>query len=237
MKERVESGFFLLEGVKAIEQVSSVKGSIDEILITRGMNIDGDRFGCPVREISSSQFLSISNARAPQGIIAVVKLPSETYSSGLPPEPGSKILLLENIQDPGNIGTLLRTAVAFGFSGALLSLQSADPFSPKAVQATAGTVLSLWIRRSDNYLQIASSLKQMGYSILSADVKGDSGIDFSRTEKMVVALGNEGSGLTAEILKLSEKKFRIPISSNAESLNVAVSGAIAMFCAKMGYGC
>ena len=151
------------------------------------MNIDGDRFGCPVREISSSQFLSISNARAPQGIIAVVKLPSETYSSGLPPEPGSKILLLENIQDPGNIGTLLRTAVAFGFSGALLSLQSADPFSPKAVQATAGTVLSLWIRRSDNYLQIASSLKQMGYSILSADVKGDSGIDFSRTEKMVVA--------------------------------------------------
>ena len=128
MKER-EKRLFLLEGVKAIEQVSSVKGSIDEILITRGMNIDGDRFGCPVREISSSQFLSISNARAPQGIIAVVKLPSETYSSGLPPEPGSKILLLENIQDPGNIGTLLRTAVAFGFSGALLSLQSVDLFS------------------------------------------------------------------------------------------------------------
>jgi len=197
---------------------------------------DLGQFDCQVRKLTNQQFSSISNTHTPQGIIAVVKLPADTYSSDLPPEPGSRILLLENIQDPGNTGTLLRTAAALGFSGALLSTQTADPFSPKAVQATAGSVLSLWIRRNAGYLQMAASLKKMGYEIMAADVGGSSHVEFSCNSKLVIALGSEGCGLTQEMVQIAGCRFRIPITDKVESLNVAVSGAIAMFCAQRGIG-
>lgn len=188
----------------------------------------------PVRVITESQFKTISNSKTPQGILAVVKIPPDIYTSELPANIGSKILLLEHIQDPGNIGTLIRTAVAFGFSGIIMSRQCADPFSPKVIQATAGAVLSLWIRRIDSYMVCLDKLKADGFRVMAADIRGKSHVDFSEP-KLIVALGNEGNGLTSELLDKSDIKFRIPFESQKiESLNVSVSGAVVMFCVAQG---
>lgn len=235
-KIRQQEGFFLVEGFRAAEQI--IKGfpeSVDEILGTEDAG-ESYRNNFPVRILSQSQLDYISSSRSPQGIVTVVKLPSECYSSELPQEYGTAVLLLEHVQDPGNVGTLIRTAAAFNYSGVLLSSQCADPFSPKVVQSSAGAILSVWIRRSDSYLQMASQLKADGLMILAADVHGQQNLGIT-DRGHVLALGNEGAGLSSELLDLSDYSFRIPFNSKkVESLNVAVSGAIAMFCMKTGVG-
>jgi TrmH family RNA methyltransferase len=177
------------------------------------------------------QLRSICSTQTPQSIAAVMRLPDETYSDQVPHDPGVKILLLEDVQDPGNVGTLVRTAVSFGFSGLILSDKCADPFSPKCVQSTAGTTLSLWIRRTAGYLELAAKLKNAGYILVATDLSGIE--DFSplrQSDKLILALGNEASGLSKSILQLSDHRLRIPINSDrAESLNVAACGAICLF--------
>jgi len=184
-----------------------------------------------VRQITESQLLYICNTRTPQGTLAVVKMPADIYSGSLPSEIGDKVLLLEDIQDPGNVGTLIRTAAAFGFSGVIMTEKCADPLAPKCVQSTAGTVLSVWLRRTAGYLELTKALKNAGYALVAADVNGISEPSLlSRQPKLALALGNEGAGLSAGLLQMADYRLSIPIiREKAESLNVAVCGAICMY--------
>ena len=155
----------------------------------------------------------------------------DTYSDRLPDNTGAKILLLEDVQDPGNVGTLIRTAAAFDYSGVILTEKCADPLSPKCVQSTAGTVFSLWIRRTARYLELAEELKHSGYSLVAADLGGveDTSV-LQRRNKLLLALGNEASGLSDSVLNASDYRLRVPtIRGKAESLNVAACGAICMY--------
>lgn len=237
-KFRREEGYFLVEGIKAIDQVfSSSPQSIEEILLTNEL-LEKKSFGViPCRILSSQQIQMVSSVKTSQEIIALVKIPEHAYSPELPSVAGERVLLLENLQDPGNVGTLIRTAAALNYSGVILSGQCADPYSPKVVQATSGCLFSIWVRKTVQYLTIIENLKKDDYCIFAADVHGEPHVDFSRAQKHVLVLGNEGSGLTDEMLSVSDKKFSIPIkSTNAESLNVAVSGGIAMFSGMLGKG-
>ena len=185
----------------------------------------------PLRTVTESQFRYISSAQTPQGIAAVVRLPQDVYTANLPPDAGNRIFLLEDIQDPGNTGTLIRTAAALGFSGVILTESTADPFTPKSVHASAGTILSVWIRKTAEYLKLVKTLKNSGYSIVAADVRGDDKPEIlSRQKKLVLALGNEAAGLSSELLSLTDYRVRIPTPPDkAESLNVAACGAILMY--------
>ncbi len=230
-KERRSEGFFIVEGRRAVDQLLVFHpDKVEELLAVEGEALVDMTNDLPVRFISRDKFKSICSLKTPQGIAAVVKLPPDVFLSELPKAPGEKIVLLENIQDPGNVGSIIRTAAALGYNGCILSSQCADPFSPKAVQSTAGAVLSSWIRRTDRYLGMISELKDSGYELVSADLDGEERVDFRGLRKHILALGNEGAGLTDELLGLSTRKFRIPIFEHAvESLNVAASGAICMF--------
>ena len=227
-KGRAESGYFLVEGERAICQIIDiVPGFVDELVVSEDLEITGNY---PLRVLTKKQFKQISGFQAPQGIMAVVKLPERVYFDMLPEKPGEKILLLEDIQDPGNLGTLLRTAAAFNFSGVIMSEKCADPFSPKCVQSAAGAVLSIWLRRSREYLKLAGLLKKAGYSIVAATLDGDCDVCLFKDKYLVLALGNEASGLSDELLEIASRRFLIPINRNkAESLNVAISGAICMY--------
>ena len=163
--------------------------------------------------------------------MAVVRLPAATYSGYLPENTGNKILLLEDIQDPGNVGTLIRTAAAFDFSGVVLTEKCADPLSPKCVQATAGTVLSVWLRRTANYLELVGMLKKGGYCLIATDLNGAAELTtLSCQGKLLLALGNEAAGLSRSLLDMSDYRLRIPtVREKAESLNVAACGAICMY--------
>jgi RNA methyltransferase, TrmH family len=235
-KGRLEHGVFLVEGEKHISQVvAGHPDAISEIISIAPPPPLLRRY--PLREVKATEFRYISAAQTPQGIAAVVRVPEGVYSAALPADTGSRILLLEDVQDPGNVGALIRTAAALGFSGVILTDTSADPFSPKSVQAAAGTVLSLWIRKNAGYLQLLKLLKESGYSIVAAVVRGDDKPEIlSGLKKVVLALGNEAAGLSKDILDIADYCVRIATPpEKAESLNVAACGAILMYLTSLSF--
>ena len=231
-KGRLEADAFIVEGERAVRQVvESLPEEILEIVTVEGLATPYPRY--PHRTVTVSQFRSISQAQTPQGLLAVVRPPWQTYTDNLPLDPGRRLLLLEDIQDPGNVGTLIRTAAAFDFSGVILTEKSADPFSPKCVQASAGSVLSVWLRRTDEYLEMVKALKKRGYFVVAADLNGKEGTSaFDKRRLVLLALGNEAAGLSEEMLAVSDYQLKLPIvREKAESLNVAACGAIFMYLA------
>ena len=229
-KGRLEAGAFLIEGDRAIRQViGNHPQEIIQLITVEELPPVYRNYS--QRIVTDSQFRSICTTRTPQGPIAVVRLPRDIYSDRLPENIGNKLLLLEDIQDPGNVGTLIRTAAAFSFSGVILTAKCADPLSPKCVQSTAGSILSVWLRRTTHYLEMAKTLKESGYFLVAADPDGveDPSVVGSGS-KLLLALGNEASGLSKSILKAADYRLKIPIDrKKAESLNVAACGAICMY--------
>lgn len=229
-KGRRESGVFLVEGDRSITQiVSSCPHAIVEIVAANEIPTAYSSY--PIRVVNESQLNSISQMKTPQGPIAVIRIPQGIYSDELPQDIGNKVLLIEDVQDPGNVGTLIRTAAAFDFSGVILSSKCADPLSPKCVQSTAGTVLSLWIRRTVSYLELIKELKSKDFTIVAADIRGgDESSILSQADNLLLALGNEASGLSQTVLDIASHRILIPIAQEkAESLNVAACGAICMY--------
>ena len=236
-KGRWEAGAFLVEGDRAIKQIisSQPEGIIEILTITEPPPVYRNY---AVRLLSESQFRSICLTRTPQGTMAVVRLPVDIGADYLPEEAGDKILLLEDIQDPGNVGTLIRTAAAFGFSGVIMTESCADALSPKCVQATAGTVLSVWLRRTTRYLELARALQKSGYPLIAAELNGAVGPSILLQQgKLLLALGNEAAGLSKTLLEAADYRLRIPIvREKAESLNVAACGAICMYLSSQNCG-
>lgn len=230
VKGRVEAGAFLIEGARAVKQlIDHYRDKIIEILVTE--KLASQYSGLNLRILTHKQIDSISSTKTPQGVVAVVSLPMEIYSDDLPAKRDSSMLLLEDIQDPGNVGTLIRTASAFDLSAVIMSEKCADPFSQKCVQSTAGSVLSIDIRRTKNYLSFAKMLKKEGYILVSADLSGaENTAIIKSSSKMLLALGNEANGISMSLLKISDSLLKIPIDEKkAESLNVASCGAILMY--------
>jgi len=229
-KGRLEAGAFIVEGTRSINQIiSNHPDEIIEILtIEEPLPVYSNYV---VRLVTESQFRYICQTKTPQGVMAAVRIPVDIWSDCLPDDIGNKILLLEDIQDPGNVGTLIRTAAAFNYSGAIMSENCADPLSPKCVQATVGTVLSIWLRRTTNYLELISALRKGGYTIVATDLNGmEKPALLSRQSKLLLALGNEAAGLSIAVLNVADFRLRIPtIQEKAESLNVAACGAICMY--------
>jgi TrmH family RNA methyltransferase len=229
-KGRLAAGAFIVEGQRAIEHIQNRQPeAIQELLSTsddhplRGLY--------PYRRLTDGQLRSICSSKSPQGLVAVVQLPMQTYTSQLPLFCGNKVLFLEDIQDPGNVGTLIRSAAAFQFAGVLLTEKCADPFAPKCVQASAGTMLSLWLRRTGHGPALVSKLQQQGYTLVAATLEGQSDPTMlSGQTRLILALGNEGSGLSSVVLERAQSHFTVPIDRcGSESLNVASCGAICMY--------
>jgi TrmH family RNA methyltransferase len=229
-KGRAEAGVFLIEGDRAVRQViaSHPKSIVEIVTVDELAPVYKDY---QVRYVTESQFKAICLTKTPQGPLAVIKMPDDIESCDIPIEAGDRVLLLEDIQDPGNVGSLIRSAVAFGYSGVVMSDKCADPFSPKCVQSTAGAVLSLWIRRSALYLSIIGNLKSRGYSLIATVLTGkESPSVLQGSSKIVLAFGNEADGLSGPIIELSNYHCKVPIHDECiESLNVAACGAICMY--------
>ncbi len=229
-KGRLEARAFIVEGERAIRQIiDNHPDELAEILTIEEPRAVYRRY--PLRFLTRGQFHSICSTITPQGIMAVVNLPRGVYSEKLPNDTGNKILLLEDIQDPGNLGTLIRTAAAFDFSGVIMTESCADPLSPKCVQATMGTVLSLWLRKTTKYLDIVGNLGKDNYTLVATELNGMVGPSIiSQQKKLLLAFGNEAAGLSPELLKAADYRIQIPIiREKAESLNVASCGAICMY--------
>jgi TrmH family RNA methyltransferase len=229
-KARMREQAFLIEGPRAVRQIAGfMPDAIREVLIDETVDA-GAWGGFPLRQLTGRQMAAVCSAQTSQGVAAVVSIPDGACSDILPTAAGGRVLLLEEVQDPGNVGTLIRTAAAFGWSGVALCNGCADPFAPKALQASAGAIMAVWTRRCPDSLSALTELKKRGFAVVAADGGGTTTLPVHYQRPVVLMLGNEGHGLSDGLISGADTIYRIPIQADAvESLNVAIAGAIAMF--------
>ncbi|MDE7453299.1 MAG: RNA methyltransferase [Clostridia bacterium] len=218
-KFRQSLGQYLVEGVKSVEECISAGCKIDKIICTEKWQ---DRF--PDAVLASDElFKSISTEQTPQGVIAVVEIPKAQLKA-----PEGDCLLLDCLQDPGNLGTVIRTANAAGYEEIYL-INCTDPYSPKAVRASMGGVFRVTLYRS-TCEEIFTALS--GVPLICADMNGEDIFKFNPPEKFCLCIGNEGSGISDEVSARADFTVKIPMRATCESLNAAVSAGIAMYALK-----
>ena len=238
-KVRIRENLFLIEGVKMVDEATSaglhidIVVSSDSFLALHQELLDAyEKQGHEVIVVSDDIFSGISSLVTPQGVLAAVSMNDSTIDDII--SKGKAVVLLDGISDPGNLGTIMRTADAFGFSGILMTGSCVDIYNPKTVQATMGSILRVahsFIGYGD-----ATGLKDAGYTLYGFDLKGmslDPGYKFAGKSALII--GNESTGISAELLSMCDELVKIPMSGNAESLNAAIAAGIAMFLAG-GYG-
>ena len=226
-KGRAAQGLFVAEGRKLCAEAFR-DACVDTLMV------DIDRAGefedmismAPQTLLVPAHVLSsVCEAKTPQGVAASVAHPAPMDLSAA----SGCILALDGVQDPGNVGTMLRTAEAAGFSGALLSPQCADAFSTKTVRATMGSIFRLPIWRGE-MTQALEILRTVGFSIVTTELEGT---ELRRGEEIqkpfVLVIGSEGNGITAPVRAMADRRVRIPMRGRAESLNAAVAAGVLMY--------
>ena len=170
----------------------------------------------------------MSDTQTPQGVIGIVRMPEWTMEDLLSDNP--LILVLENIQDPGNLGTMVRTAEAAGASGILMSRDTVDLFNPKTVRSTMSGIFRLPALVSEDLFASLDLLKERGVTSFAAHLGGEAAYDrLSYTGPSAFLIGNEGKGLTEELSRKADRKLLIPMHGRIESLNAAMAAGILLY--------
>lgn len=179
-------------------------------------------------QISTAVAKHLSGTATPQGIFAIAELPSESLA--IPTQVHGAWLLLDSVQDPGNIGTMVRTADAAGFSGVVFGQQTADLFQPKVVRAMQGSQFHIHLFKGD-LTEWITKFKQQQITVWGTEVspQAKNYRSIKPQSDLALIMGNEGNGINQQLLSLTDQNLYIPILGQAESLNVAVAAGILMF--------
>lgn len=218
-KFRKEYGEYLVEGLKPVTECIAAGKEIADVVCTPEL---AERFG-GATVVSDGIFKYLSSEKTPQGVLASVKLP-DTFVQ----PPSGCCLLLDRLQDPGNLGTIVRTANAAGY-GDIYLVNCTDAFSPKAVRASMSGLFFVNIRVG-TYEEVFRALS--GVPLIAADMSGQNVFRFTPPEKFCLCIGNEGGGIGEQVKSHSAYTVKIPMRPTCESLNAAVSAAIAMYTLK-----
>ena len=181
---------------------------------------------CDCIYVNNNVFKYITDVSNPQGILAVIEKNSKNnkidYNQDI-------ILVLDDIQDPGNIGTILRTVDSIGLNQIILSDKCADIYNPKVVRSTMGAIFRVNAIESSNLIETLKELKKNDFEIVSTDLKTDHSIYDIEYKNIAIVIGNESNGVDGEILKISDKKIKIPMLGKTESLNASVATGIILY--------
>jgi TrmH family RNA methyltransferase len=229
-RERREANAFVAEGVRLVEESIHSKWPIrfvlyDETLSDRGKSqVEGLKLrGVDVEMLSGSLMKSLSETETPQGILAVLELTT------LPiPDLPNFILIPDQIRDPGNLGTLLRSAAATGVQAVLLPPETTDAFAPKVVRSGMGAHFRLPIY-SMTWKEIEQVSKSANQQIFLADMDGRSCWEMNLRQPLALIVGGEAEGASGEARKLADQSISIPMTGKMESLNAGVAGSVLMF--------
>jgi TrmH family RNA methyltransferase len=227
-KARKTQGFFLAEGIKSISEFINSPYQIETIYCVRTSQYkwtdQSQEFN--IEEVTPADLAKFSSLTTPQEIIALIKIPQwpvlETKTLQY-----SFSIVLDGVQDPGNLGTIIRTADWFGISNIICSEDTVDVYNPKVVQATMGSLA----RTTVCYVDLAAFLKKTELPIYGALLNGQSIYQTNFDTEGLIILGNEGNGIRPEIQKLIRHPVTIPLFGKAESLNVAIANAV--FCSEI----
>jgi len=227
-KDRVEHGLFLVEGYKSVIEFINSPYQIEGIYHTASFDPKVLKLSQKINlyNISVTDIQKISSLKTPQEIAALVKIPN------LPALNNAHFkqkfsLVLDGIQDPGNMGTIIRTADWFGISNIICSEDTVDAYNPKVVQASMGSLSRINVY----YTGLAVALPKIGLPVFGAMLNGENIYRANFGAEGLIVMGNEGNGLRPEIERLISKAITIPRAGNAESLNVAIAAAI--FCSEI----
>lgn len=237
-KYRDKEKLYIIEGPNLVREALENGGRL-RFIFTRAEQIsseaeaiaaDAEEKGLAVYYASDNVFAKLSQTDNSQGILAVAEkeLPSE--AEFFENCRGRNILVLDRIQDPGNMGTLLRTAEAAGMAGVVLTKGCVDPFSPKTVRASAGSVTRLPMFFADDAAQTAALLKKAGKRLCVCVMNADCVYwDADLSKDVAILIGNEGNGVSDEFISLADIKIEIPMEGRIESLNAGLAGGLVMY--------
>lgn len=232
-KFRKQHEAFIVEGWKSIREFLSSNYDVQQIYFTADYSAKMDKIPQKIKlfEVSVADLQRISALKTPQGVLAVVGLPPESQLSPALWEVSyfadSFTLLLDGVQDPGNLGTIIRTVDWFGMDKIICSLDCADVYNPKTVQASMGSLSRVQVR----YAPLVEVIRQAKMPVFGALLDGKSLYDQDFGKEGLIILGNEGKGISAEVMAQIHFPVTIPRVGSGESLNVAISSAL--FCAQL----
>ena len=236
-KNRSKKGLFIIEGSKLFFEALNEEEKIASIFMSEQFLSTGESKEILAKAAARSiktyalpdrLFKAISDTESPQGILAVIKARHRNINQ-LPTE-GNLLVILETLQDPGNMGTIIRTADAAGFTGIIVSQGCVDVYNPKVLRSTMGSIFHIPLFFSDNLGETIQILKSKGSKIYAAHLKGTSNyFQLDMHNDTAIIIGNESKGISAEIAALADELVKIPMIGKAESLNASVAAALLMY--------
>ena len=230
-KARHEQGLFVAEGRKMFLEAppSWVERTyVSESLALEDASLFGKASSFPYEVVTDTVFSRMSDTQSPQGILTVLRIPS--YKPADLAKPGGLYVVLENLQDPGNLGTILRTGEGAGIAGVLLTKGCVDLFSPKVIRSTMGSIYRVPFLLLEDISEAKLLLHDFGAHTYAAHLKGKESYDaFSYQEGTAFFIGNEGNGLTEAAAGVADTLIRIPMAGQVESLNAAMAAGILLY--------
>lgn len=234
-KTRDREGLFLAEGVRVVEdlldspivpRLAVISSSLEDT--PRGRALAERLAGaCELERVSDAELSGLADTQASQGVVVAAETPRAGLDD-LRPGPADVILLLDAVQDPGNAGTLIRTADALGCIGVVALPGTVDPWNPKVVRAASGSLFRLPIVETDA-AATSEWVRSIHGSVLAGDVRGTPIHDAAIQGPIVLAVGNEGAGISLPVAALARTFVSIPIRGTAESLNVGIAAGILLY--------
>lgn len=236
-RDRWSKKLFIIEGIKMVEECILNNYPLNKLVYSEQLfNISGGkelfneiRTFNNIINVPDKLYNDISNVETPQGILAVVPFIDNPISD-IEQKNKPFILVLDRVQDPGNMGTIIRTSDAFGIDGIIVTEGCVDVYNPKVVRATMGSILRVPIYYSSSAVDIIKEFKANGVNICSTSLDGDKfiqAVDFTKPSIMII--GNESKGVSSSLQLLSDELIKIPMVGGAESLNAAVASSVIMY--------
>ena len=225
---------FIVEGIKIVAEAIEENADIDCIVVCEDCVNDGSidkkllyeiaKFKCVY--VTEKIFNTLTDVTNPQGILAVINRNNENsnidYNADF-------IVVLDGIQDPGNLGTILRTVDSANLKQIIVSKETADSFNPKVVRSTMGGIFRVNILKSDNLIETLKELQKQGFEVVVTSLDTTNNIYDINYNKKVVVIGNEANGVSKEVQELADKKVIIPMLGKTESLNAGVAAGIMIY--------
>ncbi len=229
---RDETGVFLIEGKKVFEEARKANLVMDQVLVTEKFMAENreflTQFNLSFRDviiISDHNADRLAGTATPTGLFAVVRKPPVTLEDV---QKASTVAVLEDIRDPGNLGTMIRTADWFGVKAIIISDSGVDAYNGKVIRATMGSLFHLVIYSSSDLVSDLSELKKSGFRLIVTRPEIQKPLQSIKLEKSCIIFGNESLGTSAEVDELADDVFTIPKYGDAESLNVSVAFGITL---------
>ncbi len=233
-KYRDLENVYIVEGIKMVKEAILENASIKQIiicddceksdLISKEMMYEIAKYDCIY--VTNKIFKYITEVQTPQGVMAIIEKNNKdkeiNYNEDI-------IVALDDIQDPGNLGTILRTVDSIGLSQILVSKGTADPYNPKVVRSTMGAIYRVKVIECDNLKETLKEIKKNKFKILVTSLDDSKSVYDIKYYKKVIVIGNEANGVEEEIVKLADEKIKIPMLGKTESLNASVAAGIILY--------